>query len=894
MGHSFLKKRFLFLLLLLPAIHWSQNITGKVVDNENNPLEFAAVAVLNPADTTLISYANTNKIGKFKLTEISKGNKIFQVHLVGFKTYQTTIDFKSKSIDMRIIKLEDINILEEVIVNAEVPISIKKDTIIYNASAFKVSIDDNVEDLLKKLPGIEIDAAGKITAHGEEVKIVYVDGKDFFSGDPSIASKNISANAIKKVAVIDEKSERSRLTGLNDTERKKVINLELKDANKVNAFGKFHGGYGSDDRYLTSLNYNRFSPKLQVSVIGMYNNVNSFGSDISEIMTFGGKGTMPSLGYESSNYGFLTTGVGGLNLGYELKKDKNLNTDYFYNYTNTLSGDVVTVRTEFINNNEILSESKSNSEGASNNHSLNFSYRNRSNKLSTLHIGGRVNNSINTGSSINSLDKYNVVNELDLQSNNTINSERTNSSGTISMQYFKRFNEKNKRNFSISAKINSSTNNSVSNNDQLNKFSISDPNNFFESKQEIKRAQDFKRTGIGFNFNYTEPLGDHHYLELKAGIDYKFTDDKVDQSKYENDNVQPPLHYKLHFKNTDKRGGLFYKYDSEKLTFDAGAIVVDQALNFGFENQEEFKNVYSNINPEINIRIHPKRGKYMNINLSKSIRIPSLYQLYPIINDYNPLYIRNGNPDLIPENNYSVSGKYINQNFTTGFNFFSLLSYNYTTNTIANSEFTDDLGIRTSTYVNSGNRDNLNINFNMGKRVKSLGLRFNVILSGGYRNYLSIINDETNETNSKNGTFGFSVENNNKEKIDASAGASWGANQTNFTAGNNANRDYLQQSYFTKINWNITERLNFNNQFKYDLYTDSNFGTDQSVPIWNASISYSFLKSKSMNVMLSAVDILNKNIGIERNSSDNYFEESHREVLGKYYMLSLTYNLNNK
>lgn len=881
MSQSFLYKGFLILLLLFPLLNWSQNITGKIVSSDNKPLEFAAIALLNPKDSILISYSTTDKFGKFTLTKISEGNKIFQVHLVGFKTYQKVINFQNKSMNMGTISLENTTLLDEVIVNAAIPISIKKDTIIYNASAFKVSIDDTVEDLLKKLPGVEVDASGKITAHGEEVKIIYVNGKDFFSGDPAIASKNISADAVKKVAVIDEKSERSQLTGLNDMERKKVINLELKDANKVNDFGKFHGGYGSDDRYLTSLNYNRFTPKLQVSVIGMYNNVNSFGSDISEIMEFSGRGT---------NSGFVTTGVGGLNLGYELKKDKNLNADYFYNYTNSSSGDVATTRIEFIDNFEILSESKSSSKNVSDNHSLNFSFKNRSNKLSTLHIGGRVNNSINKGNSTNSLDKYNAVNQLDLQNIGTTNSESNNSFSTISMHYIKRFNKKSKRNFSIATNINSTNNNSVSNNDQFNKFSITNPINYFETKYEIKRVQVLKRTDVSFDFKYTEPLGNHHYIELKGGIDYKTMDDKVDQTKYENDIVQPTLPYKLYYKNTEKKGGLFYKYDSEKFTFDAGAVMVDQALHVGFEDQEEFKNGYTYINPEINIRIHPKRGKFMNINLRKSVSIPSLNQLSPIINDYNPLYIRKGNPNLISENNYSVAGKYVNQNFTTGFNFYSRLSYNYTTNTIVNSEFTDDLGIRTSTYVNSGNRNHLNVNFNIGKRVKSLGLRFNVILSGGLRNYLSIINNEINETEAKNGTFGFSFENNKKEIMDVSVGASWSTNHTTFTAGNNANRDYLQQSYFTRIDWDITKRLTLNNQFKYDLYTDSNFETDQSVPIWNTSISYAFLKSKSMNMMITAVDILNKNIGIERISDDNYFEETNQEALGNYYIISLTYN----
>ncbi len=884
MSQSFLYKGFLILLLLFPLFNWSQNINGKIVSSDNKPLEFAAIALLNPKDSILISYSATDKFGKFELTKISEGESIFQVHLVGFKTYQKVINFQNKSMNMGTISLENITLLDEVIVNAEIPISIKKDTITYNASAFKVSIDDTVEDLLKKLPGVEVDASGKITAHGEEVKIIYVNGKDFFSGDPAIASKNLSADAIKKVEVIDEKSERSRLTGLNDNEHNKVINLQLKDAYKANDFGKTQVGYGSDDRYLSSLNYNRFTPKSQTSVIGKYNNINSSGSDISEIMEFSGDGT---------NSGYVTAGFGGLNLGYELSKDKNLNTDYFYNYTSTTSGDEVTNRTEFIEGLKIFSESKRSNENVSNYHSFNFGYKDRSNKLSTFYLSGTINSSKNNGNSVNSLNKYNAVNQLDLKSNSTTNSESKNSLGNVSMIYIKRFNEKSKRNFSTSAHVNSTNNNSVNNNNQLSEFNIVDPINYFESKQEIKRVQDIKRTAVSFDFNYLEPLGNHHYLELKGGIDYKSTDEKVDQSKYENDIVQPPLQYELLYKNTDKKGGLFYKYDSEKFTFDAGAVVLDQALNFGFENQEEFKNVYSNINPEINIRIHPKRSKYMNINLRKSVRIPSLNQLSPIINDYNPLYIRNGNPNLTPENNYSVSGTYVNHNFTSGFNFFSRLSYNYTTNTIVNSEFTDDLGIRTSTYVNSGNRDNFNVNFNVGKRIKSLGLKFNVLLIGGYVNYLSIINKETNETKSKNGTFGFSFENNKKENIDASVGATWSTNHTTFTSGNNANRDYLQQSYFTNFDWNIKDRLNFINRFKYDLYTDSNFGTDHSIPIWNASISYLFLKSKSMNVMLSAVDILNKNIGIERNSSDNYFEESHREVLGKYFMLSLTYNLNN-
>lgn len=891
MNQSLIHKGFLLLLMLHSALHWSQNITGKVVDTKNNPLELAAVAVINPTDSTLISYASTTKFGEFTLTEITKGKSILQVHLVGFKTYQTSFNFQNKSINMEVISLKNATKLDEVVVNAMIPISIKKDTISYNTKAFKINMNDTVEDLLKKLPGVEVDASGKIRAYGEDVKIVYVNGKDFFSGDASITTKNISADAIKRVDIIDEKSEKARVTGLNDDEQHKVINLELKDVNKLKGFGKINGGYGSDDHYLSSLNYNKIMPKIQVSIIGKYNNVNSSGSNISEIMTYSGNGGMGFFGSPSSNPGYLTTGIGGLNLGYEFKNDQNFNTDYFYNYTNATSGNISTLRTEFIGDQKIVSENKNSNKNISNNHSINFSYRDRSKKLSNLYLGGSISTSNNKSNALNILDKYNGINELNLQSLSNSNNKNNNDFGNLSVQYVKRFNKKNKRNFSIAANVNSVKNKSVNTNNELNKFNIADPANAYESNQEIKRIQDIKNLDLGFNLNYTEPLNKHHYLEFKGKINYKSSEDNMDQSNNENGIAQTPFLYNSYYRNTDKKGGLFYRFNNEKFNLFTGFMMTNQALNFGLRNLEKYKNTYENFNPEINFTYRKKRGRMLRINARKSNNIPNLTQLGPVINDFNPLYIKKGNPDLKPDNNYSFSGLFVNHNFTTGLNFYSQISYKYTTKAIVKSEFTNDLGIRTTTYVNSGNKDYLNFNLDLGKRLKSLGLRFNINVTGDYSNYVSIINNSTHETISKNGGLSITLENNKKEIIDACIGASWSKNYTTLFAVTNADREYLQQTYFTKIDWNITERLNFKNQFKYNLYTDTNFGTDQSIPIWNASVSYSFFKSKRMNIMLTALDILNKNRGIERVSSENYFEESHREVLSNYFMLSLTYNL---
>jgi len=884
----------LFFVLIIPKVNIAQ-IKGKVMDDENHPVEFAAVAVINQKDSTLVDYTSTNKNGMFDLKKVSKGKHIFQINLVGFKTYQKIIEFNGDPVNMGVLKLETDNHLDEVVINAITPITIKKDTVSYNTKAFKIRADDSVEDLLKKLPGVEVDAAGKVTAQGEEVKKVYVDGKDFFRGDPTIATKNLSADAIKSIEVIDEKSEKARVSGVNDSERNKVINLKLKDDKKVNDFGKFQGGYGTDDRYLTSLNYNRFSSKLQTSVIGKINNVNTTGSDISEIIIFntgGGGRSFFGGGSGSPSSGFVTTGVGGLNLGYEFKEKQTLNADYFYNYTKNTTGDVFTKRTEFIGNKNILSEIRRKSENVTNSHAANFSYRDRSKKLSSFSIRGNANRSKNEGNSINTLDKYNGDHDLNLQSTGSTNNSRTRGSGSVNYYYTKRFNEDSKRFITTSGSFSASGSSSTNNNDQINKYNIADPDQEVIKKLNISRKKDLNRMDIDIDLAYTEPITDNHLIEVKGEVSHNSTDDDVNQSKYENGVIQNPLIYSQYYRNTNLTGSIEYKYDKEKITISASAEILSQTQDFGIDKEANRHNQYSNFTPSIKFRYRPARGKFAYLRMSRDINLPSLNELSPVINDFNPLFITKGNPNLTPEDMYDISAFYINHNFSSGFSLFSRISYSYTKNSIVNSEFTDSFGVRTTTYENLGDRKRFSFRSNLGNRWKKLGLRYNFKLNLGYNNYLSIINNNINETVSKDGSVGISLENNKKEKIDAMIGADWKKNYTTFTTGRNADRNYLQQTYYIKTDWNVTDRFNVNSQFKYDIYTDSNFGTDQSVPIWNASLSYSLNKKKNLTLMLSALDILNKNIGIVRNSSDNYFEETHREVLGNYYMLSLTYNLN--
>ena len=881
--------------LTLSTVSWGQNITGKVLDTNKEPLEFASVAVLNAKDSTLISYTSVDKKGDFKLTGITVGKRIFQIHLLGYQTYQKTIDFKGKSLNYGVITLkEQDNTLDEVVVNAVIPITIKKDTMAFNTKAFKVRVDDNVEDLLKKLPGVEVDANGKVKAQGEDVSKVYVDGKEFFSGDPSVALKNLSADAIKKVELIDEKSDKSRVTGVNDSERTKVINLLLKDGRKVSAFGKFQGGSGTDGRYLTSLNYNRFTPKLQLSLIGRYNNVNSSGSDISEIMSFGGgRGgfRISRGGSGGSSSGFITTGIGGFNLGYELKKKENLNLDYFYNFNNSESGRVFSKRTEFIGNNALYSERESNSTSETKSHRANFSYIDRSNKFKTFTIRGRLNKSNTFGNSNSTFDGFNASNALDVKNISTSNSENNSNSGSVNIDYIKRLGEKSKRSFEI--EFDFSANNSDSKNVNSATKDYTNPASIDEATTGTQ-SQNNKGRDINFEIEYTEPINDKNFVEFGVGMRLRNQDEFTDQNQILNgvNNSGSTFTADLFEEKKTTYGSVDYRYNNDKTALTIGTEFEEQTQNFGLTNVSDFNKKYTSVNPNIRFRYRPKKGSWFFVRYRKSLDLPSLNRVSPVTNNFNPLFIRQGNQGLTPEKRHSLFGMYGNYNYVTGFSFMTHISYNNTANAIVNSESTDiATRVRTSTFVNLGNRESFSADVNFGNRIKKWGIRYNLGVNLSTSDYQSVINGVNNKTNSKNTSFRATIENNKKDKLDLAVGANLNKNVTSFSSSGR-DRDYLQQSYFVKSDWNLTNKFNINTQFKYDVFTDSNFGTDQAVPIWNASVSYNFLKSNALNLKLTALDMLNKNVGFSRTSSDNYFDETTKEVLGTYYMVSLTYTLN--
>ncbi|TYA71756.1 carboxypeptidase-like regulatory domain-containing protein [Seonamhaeicola marinus] len=495
-------------------------IRGNVVDESNTPIEFVSIALLKHKDSSLVNYTISDIKGDFSFSEAPKDSLIIQLSYMGFETYSKHILYTNAPIDLKTITLkESPNVLDAVTISAVVPVQVKKDTVAYNASSFKVNPSDNLESLLKKLPGLEIESDGKVVAQGNQVTKIYVDGKEFFGGDPAIVLKNLSADDIAKIEVIDKKSEESELTGVDDGNKQMVINFSLKKTKKNRGFGKLSAGMGLDSRYFGNLNYNRFNKKTQISVIGKFNNINITGSNIKSFLE-NSNGIADEEDDEQdlnktktrSLSGYLKTEVAGVHLGHEFKDKVAFNADYFYNLSDN-RGNSNSKRISFANTNNFNYTSENTFDRVSKNHNFNFDYKDRASKNNRLLIKGTFN-SANTMSNNEKRGQFRNIDDVLTTSNNQELYNKSNrNSANLSANFYQRLQKKG-RSFGLGFFTN------VSEQDRENEqytFTLRNIHRDNPTERELSTSRDetFNNHLFNFNFNYTEPFLKNQYLKLQ-------------------------------------------------------------------------------------------------------------------------------------------------------------------------------------------------------------------------------------------------------------------------------------------------------------------------------------------------------------------------------------------
>lgn len=900
---------WLFVVLSAPAMAQNFSIVGEVADSLGNPLPNATVIVLKPADSTLVNFAVTNDQGMFRLKSLPRASYLLKITFVGQKTHSAHIKPPTESDELKLglIRMQEARTqLDELVVEDVVPIIVRKDTIEYNAAAFKTPANAVVEDLLKKLPGVEVDNDGNITAQGEQVRRVTVDGKDFFGGtDPRMATRNLPADAIKKVQVHDRKSDQAQFTGIDDGQREKTINLELKPEKRKGVFGNAVAGYGSDDRYQARTSLNKFSPGKQLSLLGMANNINEQGFGMDDYMNFtGGSQQMASgggmriqingsdqggvpLNMGNRNNGIMNTYAGGLNFSRTFGNKTELNTSYFYNHLDHDKRQA-TYRQNFLQDGEYNYEEVSDQNNTNDNHRLNVMVDHKIDSVNSIRF--------TAAATYSQTDMNSETVSRNTDSDGTLLNENISHSATVGHAFslnsnllFRHKFGKPGRTFSTNLLLNVSEDNRDGT--LLADYSFADG----RDNENLRQRSEQQTSGLsmGATTSYTEPLGDRRYLEATYSIRQNRND--VNRPVYdiagieEEPNDSLSNQYNSHY--TYQRGGLNFRLNRRKYSLTLSAAVQHTQLVGHLSRLDgPISKRYLNAVPAVRFNYDFSGTKHLRFDYETSVQEPSIQQLQPVVDNRDPLNPYVGNPALKPS--YEQSWRLNFNTFDPGtmISFFGFVDFDYTTNPVTNAVSNKDF-IRTTMPVNVSQATSIHAHASLGFPITSLKSRMNMAANWREMHGQNVIDasyfDITQRRIGGNIRYDFSYQ----EILLLNAGAQLSYQTTSYEF-DQPDQHYFNTTYSAGATWSFLRSFQFVPSLEYLIYDNQSTGFRREIPLVNVALSRFLLKNNSGELRLSVNNLLDKAIGVSQTSSINYVERVTSNALGRYFMVSFVYSLN--
>ncbi|NNE34400.1 MAG: outer membrane beta-barrel protein [Rhodothermales bacterium] len=890
---SLLASAFLFFAIVPGAMGQRYDVTGVVVDSEGLALRGATVVIVTVSDSTLVSFGTTRREGDFQLRRVPSGKYVLKVSFVGYQTHVQDIDVLDGDADAgQIALLDSVTELGELVVTDErIPIIVKADTVVYDASAFKVRAYANVEELLKRLPGIEVDRDGTITAQGEEVEQILVDGKEFFGDDPKIATKNLQAEAVEKVEVFDKKSDIAEFTGVDDGEEQKTINLELKDDFRQGYFGSLSGAYGMDNHYDGSANVNRFSPTTQLALIGNATDVSGQRFSSGDVAAIGGSRGGGGFAQVGGGSGLTTAASGGINLSHDIKKSTRLRSSYFLNYAdNLVDSDIL--QQQLVNGRDgALTVQNGSDESESLNHRLNVDVEHDFNAISTLRV--RVRGQASQTESLDAQSADVTGNDNLTQSVTRIDANGDRIGGNASATYMHRFGGS-LRNIVVDA--NASVNDTDSESDFESTTDFYRSGNLL-TNEEISQLQSNLSDNLTARaqVSYTEPLGGIKFLELRLQRRQVF--ETQNQSVYDkvgddilvfNDSLSSG--YDRTYAYNQARAVL--RWDGKDEDISIGASVQQSHLDgeivdFGVP----IKKSYVHLLPFATYRSDLGRGRRLNVRYSANTREPTIQQLQPIVDNTNPLRIFVGNPDLNPEYTHSLRGDFRWFDQFTFMSVYASVRASYTRNQIVSARSVDEQFRQTITPVNVDGDWTINGVQSFGTPIRRLGVQIDVSNNIVYGRSTEFVNSNENDTNTIRDAVKLSIGNRNKEKIDVTFGGTLTFNVNQYSLNDELDQQYLNRTVFGELAFTPTEAWRFSTGLDATFYSEEVFGDGQDVVLWSAEASRSILQNNRAQIVIQARDLLNQSVGINYTNSAGFVRESQIRSVGRYVLLKFVYNL---
>lgn len=889
-------------------------LKGYVTDTLNKQnLSNAVIALLRPKDSVLLKYTRTDKSGRFEIPQITGEKYLVMISYPGYADFVDIVQVAGdQPTDMgKVAILTKATLLQEVIVKQNISaIRMKGDTTEYRADSFKVSANADVQELLRKMPGIQVNSKGEITAQGERVQKVLVDGEEFFSDDPAVVTKNLRADAVDKVQSFDKKSDQAAFTGIDDGQKIKTLNIQLKEDKKKGYFGKAEAGTDFDKYRYGKLLGNAFKGKRKVSGYLTTDNTRFESLNWDENRNYAGDANvttevnddggimMWSSGDEFSwGRGYPNSVTGGLHFSNKWNKDKhNSNNTYQFNQLDVTG--ITTSKTQTIlPDTSFINTTNQNQDATRKRHKITSFYEWQIDSSSSLKLTVR-------GSAINSNTKTNYLGRSISEDNRIINeSDRTTSNAdenntlNNNLLWRKKF-KKTGRTITINSDFN--FNNREGNGFLLAKNSYFDAGGALTKLDNIdqKKVNKQQVTTVNSSLSYTEPLWKNTFLVLNYKLNINKNDaerstyTKNGSGKYETGVDSLSNHFI--FNTVGHAGSVSFRYNVKKFNFNIGSGLGTTVYKMNDLKKNTDRAVtFNNFIPSFTFNFTPKQQRRVTLSYNGSTQNPNLQQIQPIIDNIDPLNITIGNPNL-------------KQSFVNKFNFrasdFKVLksrymsvnvNYTQTNNAISNASFVDELGRRVSQAINVDGNYNLSAHANYGfDVVPSMNLSFG---AGPSRSrYASKINGVDNIT--ENNSWNFSI--NSGYWSDK-----WINYWFNFDANYNHSSSSIRPDIVTKY-WSYN--MNSNLQFKFkkiktyiDLELEANlyqktavFANQRDVYLVSGSVRKGISKNDQWEVKMHVNDIFNQNLGISRNVNSNFISETTNQTIQRYFLLSLIWNFN--
>ncbi len=906
-------------------------LKGKVVDAGSNQPMIGANVMVKTVNDSLLTATVTGMDGTFEVSRPDIPNVVLEISYLGYQKIKKTLS-RGDGLDMGVlILIEDSKLLGEVVIEGQVPVGeMKGDTTSFNAGAFKTQENAQAEDLVRKLPGVTFEG-GQIQAQGEQVQKILVDGREFFGNDPSIALRNLPADAIERVEILDQRSDQSRLTGFDDGNYSKTINIILRSDKKNGQFGRLYGGYGTDDRYSGGGSLNFFNGDRRISILGLLNNINQQNFSSQDLVgvtanTSGGGGGRGGRGgggpgggggrwgggnnnfFVGNDIGILTTNAFGLNYSDKWGKKVNFSGSYFFNNTaNNLRQ--ITNRETVVNENlrQFYQENLINTV-ENFNHRVNGRMEAELNEKNSIIVTPNI--SFQTGRTYGDRDVLTLGNVGDSLSALRSVSNAENISYTLSnnLTYGYKF-DKPRRTLSTDVFT------AMNKRDQLSDL-LAASRDYIRDRLDTT-LQETNALSDGFNYRVnltlTEPLGENSIgtFGYQIGNNKTSADQKTfvvaeEQGLYILDTALSN-EFDNKFITQRLRSGYAFNKEGWNVNFNLdyqNARLDNRSI---FPTEGVFRRDFNNILPSAHISYrNQESGLSYRLRYRTDTDEPSVNELQNVVNNQNPLNLRLGNPSLGQSYNHNIFANISKVNIEKSRTLFMFVNYSATSNYIGNSTFitAQDTLINGEILLRPGGQISQPVNLagnfrtrfflTYGAPIKAIKTQFNTNTRLGFNRTPGMINGEKNLNDNIDLSQGVTFTSNINKNLDFTLSTTGTYTIVNSSLQQNLeNNYYIQESnlrlYFSPNNG----KLFVGNNVNHMLYRGLSEGFDQSVWLWNIEGGFRFAKNNKAELKLVIFDLLNQNNSITRTISDVAVTDVFTNVLTRYSMLTFTYILGN-